>query len=62
MDDADISDERIEMSLADAVRDVRKKAAAFIVGNPGECDKCGENMPRLVDGICCPCRDRYRIG
>ncbi|MDR6847148.1 conjugal transfer protein TraR [Sphingomonas sp. BE137] len=26
-------------------------------GIPGECESCGEDMPRLVDGRCAPCRD-----
>lgn len=26
----------------------------------GECKQCGEDMPRLVNGFCCPCRDRYK--
>lgn len=31
-------------------------------GIPGECESCGEDMPRLVDGRCAPCRDgRMRI-
>lgn len=29
-------------------------------GNPGECDGCGEWSGRLVDGYCCPCRDKYK--
>ena len=26
-------------------------------GVPGECDRCGDDMPRLVGGLCAPCRD-----
>jgi hypothetical protein len=29
----------------------------FIPGEPGECDRCGDDMPRLVGGLCAPCRD-----
>ena len=29
-------------------------------GAPGECDECGENMPRLVGGRCAFCRDGRR--
>lgn len=31
--------------------------APFVVGEPGECERCGEDMPRLVGGQCAPCRD-----
>jgi hypothetical protein len=31
--------------------------APFIPGQPGECDRCGDDMPRLVAGLCAPCRD-----
>lgn len=27
-------------------------------GEPGECDACFETMPRIVGGMCAPCRDR----
>lgn len=30
----------------------------FIAGEPGECDVCGRDSPRLVKGECAPCRDR----
>jgi hypothetical protein len=33
------------------------RAAPFIPGEPGECERCGEDMPRLVSGLCAPCRD-----
>jgi hypothetical protein len=30
-------------------------------GVPGDCDLCGEHSMRLVDGVCAPCRDRYKL-
>lgn len=27
------------------------------VGAPGECEQCGDDSPRLVNGRCAPCRD-----
>lgn len=30
-------------------------------GEPGPCDFCGEDSPRLVKGACAPCRDKYRL-
>jgi hypothetical protein len=26
-------------------------------GEPGDCDDCGDTSPRLVDGLCAPCRE-----
>jgi len=37
------------------------KVAAIPAGEPGECEKCGEDMPRLVRGVCCPCRDKFKL-
>lgn len=37
-------------------------------GNPGTCYACGEHFPRIVDGMCVPCREveaarsKLRIG
>jgi hypothetical protein len=28
-----------------------------VPGEPGECERCGDDMPRLVGGLCAPCRD-----
>ncbi len=43
----------------------RSLAAARVpipAGVPGECENCGDDSPRLVDGRCAPCRDgRQRI-
>nr|WP_221239982.1 conjugal transfer protein TraR [Sphingomonas abaci] len=30
------------------------------IGTPGECQKCGDDMPRLVGGLCGFCRDGRR--
>lgn len=30
-------------------------------GIPGDCELCGEHSMRLVDGVCAPCRDRYKL-
>jgi hypothetical protein len=30
-------------------------------GHPGECDLCGEVSGRLIEGVCAPCRDRWKI-
>lgn len=58
---ADIADERTEVQTNADIAEIRRKAQAIEPGNPGECDKCGEDMPRLVNGICCRCRDRFKL-
>lgn len=45
---------------ASAVNEIRNKAELMERGSPGECQQCGEDMPRLVNKICCPCRDRFQ--
>ena len=30
-------------------------------GKEGECDMCGEWSGRLVEGVCAPCRDKYKL-
>jgi len=49
---------REEFLLDAAITEMHRRAVEIPVGEPGECDLCGEDMPRLVDGVCCPCRDR----
>jgi hypothetical protein len=61
MDEADISDERIELAKEAALRDVREQAARIPAGKPGDCDLCGEYSQRLVGGACAPCRDKYGL-
>jgi hypothetical protein len=46
----DLADQHLEHSL-------RAARAAVPVGEPGECEQCGEDMPRLVNGRCGYCRD-----
>lgn len=41
-------------------RSIRAARQPVPAGHPGECDNCGEDMPRLVDGRCAPCRDGRR--
>ncbi len=61
-DEIDQTDER-DMPLLEAnVAAVRARAAAIPVGEPGECEHCGEYTPRIVRGACAPCRDKYNLG
>jgi hypothetical protein len=51
IDDANaIAEEHLSRHLKAAQRRVEP-------GEPGECDTCGEDHPRLVRGRCAPCRD-----
>ncbi len=41
-------------AIAKAARDIQP-------GEPGECDLCGEESGRLINGACAPCRDKYKL-
>ena len=60
-DKADIASDIIEAQREAALAEARRKAAQIPKGRPGDCDLCGEWSGRLVDGVCAPCRDRYRL-
>lgn len=57
MDDADITQKRMEIEEELTKRGPYEIAA----GIAGECDKCGEESPRLINGVCAPCRDKYKL-
>lgn len=61
MDELDMTQERIDMLLAADIAELQKKAASIPKGEPGECEKCGEDSPRLVNGVCARCRDKYKL-
>ena len=60
-DIADVTSERMEAQEAAHIAEIRRKAAEIPKGKPGECDLCGEDMPRLINGVCAPCRDRHKL-
>ena len=60
-DIADVTSERMEVQEAAHIAEIRRKAAEIPKGKPGECDLCGEDMPRLINGVCAPCRDRHKL-
>ena len=61
MDEVDEAELRCQALLDGRMADVRHELDKIVPGTPGECDKCGEDMPRLVEGICCRCRDKYKL-
>ena len=60
-DIADVTGERMEVQEAVDIAEIRRKAAQMPKGEPGECERCGEDMPRLINGVCAPCRDRHKL-
>lgn len=57
MDVADEAGYIIDMLQQQREAEIRRQAAAIPVGAPGDCAECGGESPRLVHGICAPCRD-----
>lgn len=54
---ADEIDQANELAEQHLERSIRAARVAIPAGVPGECEECGEDMPRLVDGRCGFCRD-----
>lgn len=53
---------QLTQALADdEVGRIRRAAANMPKGKPGDCDLCGSWSGRLVNGVCAPCRDRYKL-
>jgi hypothetical protein len=64
-DEADQADQQIEAQQQSAVNAAHRVVQNMPEGEAGECDRCGEERPRLVDfgheRICCRCRDKYGL-
>jgi RNA polymerase-binding transcription factor DksA len=60
-DVADTSDEHYAPKFEADVAFIQQAAANIPKGEPGICDLCGEDMPRLVRGVCAPCRDKHKL-
>ena len=56
-DNVDIATDLVAVGLEKSISAARAPVPA---GKPGECDECGEDMPRLVEGRCGFCRDGRR--
>lgn len=59
-DDIDRANARVEELLDDEIARIRRNAGNIPAGEPGECDHCGYENIRLVNGLCSPCRDESR--
>ncbi len=60
-DIADVTGELMEVEEAADIAEICRKAATIPKGVPGICDLCCEDMPRLINGVCAPCRDRHKL-
>lgn len=61
-DEIDDAQQREQEDTARAIKAARETAHRIPVGEPGDCDFCGEWSGRLVVGACAPCRDKWRLG
>ena len=61
MDEIDQQQEREAVLDSITLRQIRAKAAAIPPGEPGICEWCDCESPRLVNGACAPCRDKYKL-
>jgi len=57
---ADDVDFATELNAAQLEKSINAARAPVPAGVAGECDECGEDMPRLVHGRCGFCRDGRR--
>ena len=60
-DEIDLAQEREQIATTSALNRIREQAARIDPGEPGECDRCGEQSPRLIRGTCARCRDKWRL-
>lgn len=60
-DDVDKSQEHIDKVVETATYKAAKAVGQIPKGEPGICKICGWDAPRLVKGLCSPCRDRKRL-
>ena len=60
-DEVDKSQEKIDRTLESGIYLASKLANNIPKGEPGICKFCGWDAPRLVNGVCAPCRDKRRL-
>jgi hypothetical protein len=61
VDAIDIAQQREEENRQEALEAVQRAAYQIPAGEPGVYDLCGFDKPRLIAGICAPCRDEYHL-
>lgn len=60
-DEADKAQERVHLVIESGVQRAARAAGSIPKGSPGICKLCGWDSPRLVNGVCAPCRDKKRL-
>lgn len=60
-DIADRANDAAEAELQRNLRNARVGEYTLPPGVPGECDLCGNDSLRLIDGACGRCRDFYKL-
>ena len=58
MDEVDQANDQAQQRLDILIKRASKPLQK---GNPGDCDLCGEWSGRLIEAVCAPCRDRYKL-
>lgn len=59
-DEIDKANDAHETIKDSEIRRIRK-AAQLEKGEEGECELCGEFSKRLINDVCAPCRDKYKL-
>ncbi len=60
-DIADRAGDLIDEVEAQHIARVRRAAAVIPHGEEGECEICETFYARIVNGICCRCRDEFKL-
>ena len=60
-DRADRAGDLIDEVEAQHIARVRRAAAVIPRGEEGECEICETFYTRIVNGICCRCRDEFKL-
>jgi len=60
VDEVDVLSDVREREDAFLWQKAQAKAAAIQKGEPGVCEECGRELPRLVNGHCGRCRDELK--
>ncbi len=58
-DDADKTQAIVEDSVSKKIQEIINRPE--YLGQPGDCELCGEWSGRLVEGVCAPCRDKHKL-
>lgn len=58
-DDIDRAEERARIAVEARVSQIR--ANTELKGAPGECEYCGDDAPRILNGACVACRRRLNL-